>query len=321
MLSILVTYFILQLTPLKGKLGFTLVFIPLVTAAQYFYVRLTGNKKAAQDIIASAFMLTGAAFVFIPVLSLLVTTFARGIPGLHLSLFTSDMKTAAFGDDVAMGGLLHSLLGTIFLILLTMVISVPLGIFTALYLTEIRGFGSNFIQFMVQAMSGIPSVVAGLFIFSSVILLTPLKASSIVGAFALSILMTPTVTRTAQEVLLLIPNELREAGLALGATQWRTVAMIVVPAAKSGLMTAVILGVARIAGETAPLLFTIGGADQVNANPFSGFNSALPLYIWKGFQLGTPEAVQRSWSGILILLILVLTLFVTARTISLRGKK
>jgi phosphate transport system permease protein len=125
--------------------------------------------------------------------------------------------------------------------------------------------------------------------------------------------MVPTVTRTSQEVLLLVPQDLREAGLAMGATQWRTVSNIVVPAARNGLLTATILGVARVAGETAPLIFTIGGADKLNLNPFSDYNSALPFYVWKGLTLGTPESIQRAWTGILVLLILVLSLFTLSR--------
>jgi phosphate transport system permease protein len=230
------------------------------------------------------------------------------------------MGEASFIDPVEMGGLLHAIVGTLFLILISVLVSVPMGMLTALYLTEIRGPGSRFIQFMVQAMSGVPSVVAGLFIFSAVILTTPLDTSGLVASLALSILMIPTVTRASQEVLLLIPNDLREAGLAMGATQWRTVAMIVVPAAKSGLITASILGVARIAGETAPLIFTLGGADKLNTNPVYGIQSALPFYIWTGFRLGTPESVQRSWSGILVLLVIVLVLFTIARVVGSNSK-
>jgi phosphate transport system permease protein len=138
------------------------------------------------------------------------------------------------------------------------------------------------------------------------------------GALALSILMIPTVARTAEEVLLLIPNDLREAGTALGGTQWRTVSMIVVPAARSGLMTAVILGIARIAGETAPLLLLTGGGDSVNPNPFNGSVGSLPYYIWKSFNAGSEEAITRAWAGLLVLMLLVLILFVLARVLSTR---
>lgn len=312
-LAIALSVLIVEVTPLKGKLGYFLTFVPLITTLQYLLALLRSNKKFAQDVLVSSFMWTAGFFVFLPTFSLLITTIVKGLPGLRPDLFTQTMKVTSYTDPINMGGLLHSLVGTVFLILLSIVISVPLGLLTALYLTEIKGPGSNFIQFIVQAMSGVPSVIAGLFIFSAVILTTPLEASSLMGAFALSILMVPTVTRTSQEVLALIPNDLREAGLALGATQWKTVALVVVPAAKSGLLTAIILGVARIAGETAPLLFVLGGTDSLNLNPIKDFNSALPLYIWKGFLIGLPESVQRAWTAILVLLILVLTLFSLAR--------
>ena len=312
-ISAIASIVVVQLTAMKGKLAIAFLFFIFSTLSMYFYKLRIRGRQAAKDSLASSIALTGALIVFAPVVSILVTTIIKGLPGLHLTLFSDTMFKASYLDPVNKGGLLHAIVGTIYLILLSIVISVPMGILTALYLTEIKGPGSKFIQFTVQAMSGVPSVVAGLFIFAAVILATPLKASGVVGAFALSILMIPTVTRTAQEVLNLVPNDLREAGLAMGATQWRTVASIVVPAARNGLLTATILGVARIAGETAPLIFTIGGSDKLNLNPFKDYQGALPFYVWKGLLLGTPESIQRAWTGILILLILVLTLFTLAR--------
>jgi phosphate transport system permease protein len=319
-LSVLTVGAIIQVTELKGKLAFFLLLLPVATGAQFVWARYKYGSKASKDVVASSIMMTGAIAVFLPVISIVVTTFTNGLPGISVSVFTNDMGEASFIDPIGAGGLLHSIVGTLFLILITVLISVPMGILTALYLTEIRGPGSKFIQFMVQAMSGVPSVVAGLFIFSAIILTTPLDTSGFVASLALSILMIPTVTRASQEVLLLIPNDLREAGLAMGATQWRTVAMIVVPAAKSGLITASILGVARIAGETAPLIFTLGGADKLNTNPIYGIQSALPFYIWSGFRLGTPESIQRAWTGILVLLVIVLILFTIARVVGSNSK-
>jgi phosphate transport system permease protein len=312
-ISALASFLTVLGTPMNGKLAFAFLFFTFSTVSMYVYKLRILGKQAAIDSIASSVALTGALIVFAPVVSILVTTIIKGLPGLHLSLFADTMFSASYLDPIDKGGLLHAIVGTLYLIILSIIISVPMGILTALYLTEIKGPGSKFIQFTVQAMSGVPSVVAGLFIFAAIILTTPLKASGIDGAFALSILMVPTVTRTAQEVLLLVPNDLREAGLAMGATQWRTVASIVVPAARNGLLTATILGVARIAGETAPLIFTIGGSDKLNLNPFHDYQGALPFYVWKGLLLGTPESIQRAWTGILILLILVLTLFTLAR--------
>jgi len=310
-----------KITGLAGKLGFAFAFIVFSTLFQIVVSVRKFGRKALGDSLATSLIYSGATITLLPVASILYITLKNGISGLRWNLFTTDMFNASFLDPIGNGGLLHALVGTLTLIIIAIIISVPMGIMTALYLTEIRGKGSNLIQFVVQAMSGVPSVVAGLFIFTAVILITPLKTSAAAGGLALTVLMIPTVTRTAQEVLLLVPADLREAGLAMGATQWKTVATIVVPAARNGLITATILGVARIAGETAPLIFTVGGADKLNLNPFKDYISALPFYVWKGLTLGTPESIQRAWTGILILLILVLSLFTLARTLGGRRMK
>lgn len=308
----------IKTTGFSGKLGFIFLFFSFSAISLFVNKYRVRGRQAAIDTLVSLFMFTAAVSVFLPVFSILVSTIQRGLPGLKPNIFTQSMFSASYQDPITKGGLLHAIVGTLFLIVLTIIISVPTGVLTALYLTEIKGPGSRFIQFTVQAMSGVPSVVAGLFIFAAVILTTPIKASGIAGAFALSILMVPTVTRTSQEVLQLIPNDLREAGLAMGATQWKTVSTIVVPAARNGLLTAIILGVARIAGETAPLIFTIGGSDRLNWNPFVEYQAALPIYIWKGLLIGTPESIQRAWTGILVLLIIVLGLFLLARVFGSR---
>lgn len=311
--SLCTSFLAILLTPLNGKLGFAASFLFVYLISTLVFNFLKYGRQGAIDATMKSLINFGAILVFLPVVSILSTVLIKGLPGLSKNLFTETMFSASFMDPIGKGGLLHAVVGTFYLIFLTALISVPIGIGTAIYMTEIKGFGSNFIRFVVQAMSGVPSVVAGLFIFAALILSTPIRPSGIVGSLALSILMVPTVTRTAEEVLLLVPNDLRDASFAMGATQWRTVINIVLPAAKNGLITATILGVARIAGETAPLLFTIGGSDKLNLNPFNEYQAALPFYIWKGLLLGTPESVQRAWTGILVLLVLVLTLFVIAR--------
>jgi phosphate transport system permease protein len=319
--SAIATYAVVAVTPMKGKLAYAALFFIFSTG---FLAALSWSKRgksAATDTIAATIMLTGAILVFLPVASLVFTTVVKGSKGLRPQIFTNTMETTSYSDPLTSGGLLHAIIGTLFLILIATVISLPLSILTALYLTEIKGKASGFIQFLIQAMSGVPSVVAGIFIYAALLLTTNLRGSTIIGALPLAILMIPTVTRTAQEVLLLVPNELREAGLALGATQWKTVATIVVPAARNGLITAVILGVARIAGETAPLLFTLGTSDKINWNIFSGGQNALPYYVWSGLIDGTESGLARSWTGILVLLILVLLLFVSARLFGSRKVK
>ena len=312
------SWLLISLTGLSGKLGAFAAASVLSIASLCLVAGLQRGAQAAKNSAVGTLVAIGSILALLPVLSILSTVAIRGIKGLYIGFFTSDMSLASVNDPLDKGGILHAIIGTLLLILFAMLISVPLGILTALYLTEIKGPGSRFIRFLVQAMSGVPSIVAGLFIYSAFISGTGRGFSGFMGSLALSILMLPTVARTAEEVLLLIPTDLREAGLALGATQWRTVAMVVVPAAKSGLITAVILGIARIAGETAPLLFTTGGGDTTNVNPFDGVMGSIPFAIWKALIAGSEESNARAWASIFVLLVIVMVLFFTARRLGKR---
>ena len=312
------TFLLIDFTGLSGKLGAFAAASILAIVALSIAAFLQRGVQAAKNAAVGTIVAVGAIIALFPVVSILGTVLVRGTKGLYVGFFTNDMSLASVNDPLDKGGILHAIIGTLLLILFAMLISVPLGILTALYLTEIKGPGSRLIRFLVQAMSGVPSIVAGLFIYSAFISGTGRGFSGFMGSLALSILMLPTVARTAEEVLLLIPADLREAGLALGATQWRTVAMVVVPAAKSGLITAVILGVARIAGETAPLLFTTGGGDTVNGNPFDGVMGSIQFAIWKALIAGSEESNARAWASILVLLVIVLALFFTARRLGKR---
>lgn len=320
-LSICATVLIVAATPMKGKLAyFFLFFITWFIIDSIFVARKSGSK-GVKDALAAKVTLLGGVIVSMAVFSILWATLSNGIKGLNLNFVTQNMREASLFDPIGKGGILHAILGTLMLIVIAIIFSVPMGILTALYLTEIKGRAAGLIQFLVQAMSGVPSVVAGLFIYAAIILNTPLRSSAFLGGLALTILMVPTVTRTAQEVLNLVPGDLREAGLAMGATQWKTVALVVVPAARSGLITATILGVARIAGETAPLLFTVGVFDSYNFNPFKGDSGTIPTVVWAGLMGGTPESIQRAWSAILVLLIVVLIMFVAARSFGSKQQK
>ena len=316
--SLFSSYAIVAITPMKGKLALFAVFF-------FVYMGLTASLKgiqrgsaAAKDALVNSVVAIGAIVTVMPIASILFTVLQKGLPGIKLNIFTHDMSMATPTDPLSNGGLLHAITGTITLVALALIMSVPIGILTALYLTEIKGRLTGPIRFLVQAMSGVPSIVAGLFILSAVLYPITKAYSGFMGALALTILMIPTIARTSEEVLNLIPNDLREAGVALGGTQWRTVAMIVLPAAKSGLITAVILGVARIAGETAPILLLTGGGDKVNPNAFNGPMGSLPYYIWKSFNAGSPEALTRAWAGLLVLVGLVLILFTSARYLGSR---
>jgi phosphate transport system permease protein len=316
--AILFSYFFVAATEMKGKLAYAFIFFvayAVITSTHSFIIR---GPQAAKDSFVSTLVALGAVATVTPIASILFTVVKNGAPGLHPGILSNDMSMAAATDPIANGGVLHAITGTLTMVVLALIMSVPLGILTALYLTEVKGKFAGPVRFLVQAMSGVPSIVAGLFVLSAVLYPITKGYSALMGAMALTILMIPTIARTSEEVLLLIPNDLREAGTALGGTQWRTVAMIVVPAARSGLMTAIILGVARIAGETAPLLLLTGGGDKLNPNPFSGSVGSLPYYIWKGFNSGSSDALTRAWAGLLVLMILVLILFIAARALSNR---
>ena len=307
------TLFIVSATGLKGKLGFavTLILMSLIVTSAISWTRR--DRKAAVSSVSGVFVFVAATFVLMPLMSILYEIIRLGFGGLSWGIFTNDMSKTSADAPIIEGGLLHAIIGTLYLVLFATLASAPIGFLTALYIVEVKGRFAGSVRFFVQAMSGVPSIVAGLFIYAVWMIGLGNSYNAIAGAGALTILMIPTVARVSEEVLKLIPNDLREAGLALGATQWRTVGMIVLPAAKSGLVTAIVLGVARVAGETAPLLLTIGGSDQINFNPAAGNNSALPFYVWKNYSFGSEQAVARAWLGILILMILVFFLFSVAR--------
>ncbi len=313
LLSILASVVVVSFTGLSGKLGlfvsFVFVFIFVTSGRSY----LQFGSAVAKDSLVNILVAVGTFLTIIPIASILFEVFSKGYKGLYPGLFFQDMSLNSPNDPANVGGLGHAIVGTFLLVSIALIFSVPIGILTALYLTEIKGKFSRPIRFLVQAMSGVPSIVAGLFILSAILYPITKNNSSLLGSLALAILMIPTVARTSEEVLNLIPNDLREAGVALGGTQWRTVAMIVVPAAKSGLLTAVILGIARIAGETAPILLVAGGGDRYNFNPFSGPMGSLPHFIWNSFRAGTPESTARAWTGLLVLLVIVFVLFAIAR--------
>jgi phosphate transport system permease protein len=311
---------VIEFTGLSGKLGFAAAYFFFASLLIFVQQLRLRDLAAAKDSLLSSFALLAMTLTLIPIVSIVSTVFLKGYKGIHFGMFANDMTMASVNDPVTSGGLIHALIGTLIMVGGALIVSFPIGLLTALYLTEIRGSLARPIKFLVQAMSGVPSIVAGLFILSILVIPVTQELTGLMGSLALSILMIPTIARTAEEMLLLIPNDLREAGVALGATQWRTVSGVVVPAAKSGLVTAVILGVARIIGETAPILLVSGGADALNYNPTSGPMGSLPFYIWKAFLTGgTEEAYARAWGGMLILLILIMVLFGLARYLS--GRK
>lgn len=257
-----------------------------------------------------------AAFVIVMLLSVVWSVFATGFATLSPHFIYQNNRYVGPTSDLSYGGLGHALLGTVMIVTLTTIITVPLGVATAVYITETQGKSRGLIRTLLQAMSGLPSVVSGLFIYSVFIASGISSYAGYAGSLALVPLMLPTVARVAEESLRLVPKELRNGALALGAPSWRAFWMVTLPAAQSGIVTAVLLGIARIIGETAPLLLTIFSNNGTNLNMFEGGMASLPTYLFLNLSLGTESSIARAWGAAAVIMILVAVIFSAARIIS-----
>ena len=234
----------------------------------------------------------------------------------HLSFFTHDMAGVRPTAGLDRGGILHAITGSAIQIGIALIVSLPLGLGTAVYMTEVGGPAAKIVRTVVEAMTALPDVLAGLFTYATLILVFHLDRTGFVAGIALSVTMIPIIARSAEVALRVVPGGLREASLALGASQWRTVWRVVLPTAKAGLATSLILGVARCAGETAPLLIVSGASTYQNVNPFRDPMNSLPLYIFSAVRSGQPAFITRGFGAALVLLIGVTALFVVARLLA-----
>lgn len=238
---------------------------------------------------------------------------------LTWSFFTDNMVGANSPEKPpSEGGALHAIVGSGQQVGLALLMSVPLAVMTAIYLNEVRGRLTRATRFIVDAMSGIPSIVAGLFIYTLLIIQFGWEQTGFAGALALAVLMLPTVTRTSEVVLRLVPGGLREASLAMGAPEWRTALQVVLPTARAGVITAVLLGIARVVGETAPVLLTTRSNLATNFNAFEGAQENLPLFIYNQIRSPEQNQIARAWAGALVLVALVLLLFTLSRIVGRR---
>ena len=314
----LLSFGIVLFTGFAGVDGWA-VCIMLLSVAALIYRGRKLSKKERGNATVRLVITAAAVLAFAPWLSILASVLFKGLVGLRLNFITSDMRTTVPDDELNMGGALHAVLGSLLMVLIATIITLPLGILSGVYLTEIKGRFTFLVRFVVQSMSGVPSIVAGLFVFTTYNSLTN-GPSAFGGALALGILMLPTVARTSEEVLKLVPDDLRSASLALGARQWRTTLMVVLPTVRSGLITAGILGVARVIGETAPLLLTAGSNSAFWFNPVEGPIASMPIYVFGMLQIGTEYATNRAWTGALVLMLAVFALFFTARKLGGKDK-
>lgn len=287
-----------------------------------------GRKR--KDLIMRGLVVAAFVVAMLPLVSLLFTVIRQGIVRLNLNFLSVTMRGVFGGMDA--GGVYHAIIGTLVITLTATLISVPIGLLTAIYLVE-YGTGplARAVTFFVDVMTGIPSIVAGLFSFSLfALILGPGARLGIAASVALSVLMIPVVVRSCEEMLRLVPNELREAAYALGVPKWLTIIKVVLRTSIAGLTTGILLAIARVIGETAPILITAGFADTLNWNPLSGRMMTLPVFIYTQYRQGlmpcAPDAVDcvadinflRAWAAALILMIIVMALNLLGRFVTRR---
>ena len=308
-----------QLTSLSGGLGFLICWYLVFLGLTWFGTAQFVERQVATDRVVAVVVVSAAMLMVGIIIFIVGWVTYKAVPTIHWSaLFTKDQKVFQAADPNALSnnGVFHAIIGTFEQVMLAVLMGVPFAVATAIYLNEVRGFGSRTVRTVVTAMSGTPSVVAGVFIYSMLILTHVLNYSGFAASLALVVILLPSVTRVVEEVLRVVPSGLREASQALGAPEWRTVWSVVLPTARSGVVTAVLLGVARIVGETAPLLFTAFGSQVINWNAFSKDQGALPLVIWSDVRQAQPVLIDLAFQAAFVLMALVLILFVLARLFS-----
>jgi len=316
----LVTLLFTQLAPLSGPVGFVVLSYVTFLGIYALLISFDESGPVVRDRIVAAVVHSLAFLLLAALLVIVAFTAYRGIKALvHINFFTQDLTNAGPLDPLSVGGISHAIVGTLIEITIALAIVIPLGITCAVFLNEIPGTFARFVRTIAEAMTALPSIVAGLFIYATLILILGLPKSGLAAALAISVMMLPIIIRAADVVLRLVPGSLKEASLALGTGQWRTVWHVTLPTARSGLMTAVILGAARGIGETSPVLITAGYTASMNTNPFSGPMVSLPLAAFN--LVGNPQvtSIQRAFGAAMTLLLVVLVLFVIARIIGGRG--
>ncbi|MGO4255647.1 phosphate ABC transporter permease PstA [Marmoricola sp. RAF53] len=298
-----------------GPAGIVIVSTVFFLVGLTVWSRLVENARRATDRLVTSLVWVALGIAFIPLVSLLWQVISHGLPQINVKFMTWTMRNV-IGEP---GGIYHAIIGTLIITLCATVISVPVGLLSGIYLVEYGGTSrlAGWIRFLVDVMTGIPSIVAGLFAYALFsILIGPGTQLGIGGGVALSLLMIPIVVRSTEEMLKLVPHDLREASYALGVPKWKTVLKVVLPTAMAGIITGITLAIARVIGETAPLLIICGSTDSLNYNPFHGQMASLPVFIYSSYtQPGSnPEILQNmAWGAALVLIVIVMALNLIAR--------
>ncbi|KAA0942993.1 MULTISPECIES: phosphate ABC transporter permease PstA [Streptomyces] len=302
---------------LDSKIQWGLMAAVFFVIASYGVAARVEGPRQAKDRVATSLVWVAFLLAVVPLVSLIWVTVKRGVKVLDGYFLTHSMGLIT--DTEPGGGIYHAILGTLEQVAIATVISVPIGVLTAIYLVEYgRGRLAKAVTFFVDVMTGIPSIVAGLFVLSFWIIILDMGYSGFAGSMALTILMLPVIVRSTEEMLKLVPNELREASLALGVPKWRTIMKVVLPTSIGGITTGVMLAIARITGETAPVLLLVWGSSFINTNPFEDPQASLPMYIYLQYANsgGSGAAYDRAWAAALTLIAFVMILNLAARGIA-----
>jgi phosphate transport system permease protein len=309
-----------ELAPFSGLVGFIVVTWGLFVLFYAVLVSFDQNGPAVRDRVVSVVVHSLGALVVLALIFVILYTFAQGWRALvHVNFYTQDLRSTGPLAPLTQGGVLHAVIGTLIEVGIAMGLAVPLGVLAAVFMHEVPGTLSRFVRTVVDAMTALPDVLAGLFIYATLILILHRGFFGFAAACALGVTAVPIVARAAYVVLRLVPGGLTEASYALGSGQWRTVWLVTLPTARSGLATAVILGAARAIGETAPVLLTAGVSAYVNFNPLHGPMMSLPLLAYLSVQSPEKAEIARGFGAACALLLLVVALFAIARAIGGRG--
>ncbi|HEY7323933.1 MAG TPA: ABC transporter permease subunit [Streptosporangiaceae bacterium] len=309
-----------QLAPFTGIFGYVVVSWSLFVLTYALLVAFDNNKPTVRDRIAAVVVHSLAAVVVLALLFIVLYTVFKGAQALaHVNFYTQDLHTTNSFAPLTKGGVLHAMVGTLIEIGIAMAIAVPLGLLAAVFLNEVPGRLNRLVRTVVDAMTALPDILAGLFIYATLILIFHLPLSGLAAGCALAVTALSIICRAAYVVLRLVPGGLTEASYALGSGHFRTVWHVTLPTARSGLATAVILGAARAIGETAPVLLTAGATGYLNFNPINGPMMSLPLEAYTLVASGLKNYVVRGFGAAAVLLALVLVLFGIARVIGGRG--
>ncbi|MFG2920665.1 phosphate ABC transporter permease PstA [Streptomyces sp. NPDC048305] len=305
-----------RLLPFDGTVGFVVVAYVLFLGVHALLVSFDEDGPTIVDRVAGVVVRTMGLILLAALVFVVVFTLWRGREALpHANFFTQDMQLAGPLDGLGVGGVLHAVVGTLQQISLALVVTVPAGLICAVFLNEVPGRFARLVRTIVEAMTALPSIVAGLFVYATVILALGFDKSGLAASLALAVMMLPIIIRASDVVIRLVPGNLREASYALGTSRWRTVWHVVLPTARSGLTTSVILGTARGVGETSPVLLTAGFTAELNADPLSGPQVSLPLATFEFVKSPEPDMIARGFGTAATLMALVLLLFVVARVI------